>query len=252
MPVIVKDCGPCNAWLQLLAEDEAPIQIIKKQDFLKAIKEKPEISLNLSSSYIPRRGWNPSNVHSFRLWAWSKATQRIVIKGIMVKRSKTIPFYTSSKSERKGSGSTRRFIENQQNISRIIQIFCGIETVEFFDISPQDTINLLKSSSIFIAQRGAALMNLFILPPGALVIEIIPKSFAKQDNIDIYKDAAFTAQLSYARIWQKNNFSSVQILSILLAIYNYKAKHTIKKTLMELLNRTHLFKKHLQSKFTDS
>lgn len=243
MPVTVKDCGPCNAWFQLLAEDGAQIQIVKKQVFLRRIQEKPGISINLSSSYIPKLGWDPIQIYHFRLWAWSKATQRIEIKGIMIKRSKINPYYDSSQSEIKGSGSKRRSIANQQNISRIIQTFCGIKTVEFFDISPQKTINILKSSNILIAQRGAALMNLFILPPGALVIEILPKSFSERANVDIYKDAAFAAQLSYARIWQKNNFCGVQPLNILLAIFNYKTKRFMKTFLMKLINRSRLFQK---------
>ena len=95
-------------------------------------------------------------------------------------------------------------------------------------------------------------MNLFILPPGALVVEILPKKFAKKANVDIYKDAAIAAQLSYARIWQDNDFSGINPHKILSAIFYYKAKLAIKTFLKNSSSSSHFFRKYLQSELTDS
>jgi capsular polysaccharide biosynthesis protein len=119
-------------------------------------------------------------------------------------------FYSSPESERRGSGPRRRRIGNEDQLARLLNRWWSFTVVEFFQLSPREAVTRMSSCSVFFAQRGAALMNLLFMPPGATVIEVLPQEFSSnKGHADLYRRACGHLGLRYMRITQKSQFARV-------------------------------------------
>lgn len=220
-PVVVRDCGPCTPWFDLLPTPNR-ITVLPLSDVTK-----------LSSLY-------PDNVHEmpgasqFALPGHSDELPRfraMLSTGIepsgptrvMATRSVSPAFYFSLESERKGSGPRRRRIGNEDQLARLLQQCWSFDVVEFFHLSPREAVTTMSSCSVFFAQRGAALMNLMFMPPGATVVELMPEGFRlNQKRTDLYRRACDHLGLRYVRIRQKSEFARVAPLRVVLALAKLK------------------------------
>lgn len=220
-PVVVRDCGPCTPWFELLPAGNRvtvlPLSEVKK----------------LSSLYpdnvhvMPGAGQFAPPRHSDRLPRFrAMFTTQVEPQGrnrVMATRSMSPSFYSSPESERRSSGPRRRRIGNEDRLARLLNRWWSFTVVEFFQLSPREAVTMMSSCSVFFAQRGAALMNLLFMPPGATVIEVLPQEFSSnQGHADLYRRACGHLGLRYMRIMQKSQFARVAPLRVVLVLAKLK------------------------------
>jgi len=130
----------------------------------------------------------------------------------------------------KRTGSMRRSIPNLDVISEKLKTISedvAVELLVMDDMGMREKARRLKETDIFILQHGAAVNNLWFLPPNSMVIEIIPMHNIERVS-GIRRVAGFIPlyakmlELRYLRVIQKDHHAPVNpllIKNICLNIY---------------------------------
>jgi hypothetical protein len=213
--IVVRDCGPCNPWFDLLPGKPNVTILSAAELALRANRASPQ---NL---YVTKNRFRVNDVREhlqrFRQIMSEEPQNEKPSGRIMAIRTIDHEFYSSARSEIPTSGPTRRTISNQETISRQLRKRLGVESVEFFHLDPTTAVTKVSQSSLFIAQRGAAMMNMLFLPPGSHVVEITPRQYKELDLLDLYRELSEMLDLTFTRIWQKTEFSKVSWIRVLIS-----------------------------------
>lgn len=215
--ILVRDCGPCNGWFDLLPGTPEVSIVAPEELAVRANTAPGEQVLTTSHSFWQR---NPNlRLPQFREEMVTASNIRPARRRIMAVRTTEPDFYISPDSEAYGSGSGRRRIGNQDLLASDVERRWNIESVEFFEVMPSDAVSTMAECSLFVAQRGAAMMNMLFMPRGAHVIEVIPREFGEEHrNANLYRDACKNLGLSYSRLWQHSEMAPVSSARFTMAI----------------------------------
>lgn len=212
---IVRECGPCTPWLHEVARKH-PLVVVAKEDLLVLAKQFPQQTQVVPGEYV--KGWNRSRLDFFRWFLGQNVPPSSSRYGVIAERRRIHPFYSSAQTELAGSGPSRRSIKNQTLLSLLLELFFGSTNVDFINLTPAQAMSQMSVSNFLIAQRGAALMNLIFLPPGATVVEILPQSFNSPGKMDLYHDLCDALGFEYRRVRQSGSHSRVGISAVLWAL----------------------------------
>jgi hypothetical protein len=216
-PIVVRDCGPCSPWFDLLRSTN-DVTVVPPDELIELTRVFPENVVVAEGLRQFARKRDGDKLVRFRNMFLSKTSGSTSLR-VMAVRSREPSFYTSPESEVANSGSSRRRIGNEHMIASMLQRWWSFRVVEFFDVTPKDALETMSSCSTFVAQRGAALMNLLFMPPGGAVVEVYPKGMLQsQKNIDLYHRACTHLGLKYVRIQQRSNFADVSRWRIVFAL----------------------------------
>ena len=107
-------------------------------------------------------------------------------------------------------GTAKRNIPNLKEVVSALSKEWDIELVDGATISPIEMVAKCLSASVLIGQHGAALTNLFFLPPGSHVVEIGWPELANDDYLDMYRKMCLELGLQWQRpILQSDKFSNI-------------------------------------------
>ena len=70
--------------------------------------------------------------------------------------------------------AVRRRILNEDELTRVL-LQWGFEIFDFDEISYQQQVEILVSTSVFVSQHGAALTNMIYMQPESTIFELLPK-----------------------------------------------------------------------------
>jgi len=217
MPIVVRDCGPCSPWFDLLRKTN-DVTVVSPDELSELGQLFPQNVLMIEGLGGFARKHDRERLLRFRDM-FARETSRGRTTRVMAIRSREPSFYASPESEVATSGSSRRRIGNEHKIAAMLGRWWSFRVVEFFDLTPKDALETISSCSTVVAQRGAAMMNLLFMPPGGAVVEIYPRGMLqRQRNIDLYRRACTRLGLKYVRLQQKSNFADVSRWRIAFAL----------------------------------
>jgi hypothetical protein len=208
--IVVQDCGQCNPWFGLL-ESVATVTIL------------PVAEVNNLTKMFPDNVWVSRGRFEFgskkigpKLRRFAKLISADVDpdKGhprVFALRTSDPQFYPS--------GSWMRRISNEDKLARTLRALFSFESVEFFETTPREAVEIMSSCTLFVAQRGAALMNLMFMPEGSTVVEIYPRDFqATGPRIERYRRTCAALGFRHVRISQRSRSSAVSPIRLALVL----------------------------------
>ena len=116
-------------------------------------------------------------------------------------------------------GTAKRNIPNLSEIVSALSRNWDIELVDGATISPIEMGAKCLSASVLIGQHGAALTNLFFLPPGSHVVEVGWPELEDNQFLDMYRRLSQELGLHWQRaILQTDRFSEVELSALALIL----------------------------------
>lgn len=208
--IAVQDCGKCNPWFELL-ESVATVTILAPSKVRDLAKMFPDnVWAGRGKDEFATKKVGPK----LRRFAELLSTDVEPRKGhsrVFALRTSDPQFYPPK--------SWIRRIDNEKGLARVLKKLFSFESVEFFDTSPRDAIEIMSSCTLFVAQRGAALMNLMFMPEGSTVVEIYPRDFqASGPRIERYRRTCAALGFRFVRIYQKSRTSAVSPIRLALVV----------------------------------
>lgn len=214
-PIIVRECGPCTPWFDKLTTGNE-VTVVSRAELTQLAEAHPE-QVYLVRKRVMKRPKARQYLPRFRALFATRTNNPQ--NRVFAVRSLEPDFYFSAESENQTAGPMRRRLGNEQQLATFLRRLSSFRVVEFFEKTPRESIDLMQGCSIFVAQRGAAMMNLLFMPAGASVVEIYPKDMDYGDqHADLYRRACDELGLKYVRIQQKTKFSHVSPLRLVYAI----------------------------------
>jgi hypothetical protein len=216
---VVRDCGPCTVWLELLAP-QAPIKILPKEQLAQLAQAHPSQTIYARHEFSVARGFDENRLQSFRRVMIFDTPPLEAGPGIVAERKIVHPFYKSPQSEIWGGGPTRRSISNHSELTDLIGRNEKMINVDFTELTPRQAIDLSHQAPFLVGQRGAALMNALFLQQGSRVVEILPTEWKSRRSVDLYRNLADGLGLVYRRVWQDDRHGPIDPVKVLEAITN--------------------------------
>jgi hypothetical protein len=219
---VVKDCGPCNSWFEVL-RFSGEIRILNDCE-IKELIDKRQIPVRLlpksyRSRYIHEDYvFDKSELYRFRNAHKTSPEMLEGTAGVHATREIAHDFYQWPKT----SGSERRKIANLSEVQETLSASFGIRSIDFFKVTPREAIKLVSAAPIFIAQKGAALMNMAFLREGGLVVEILPLRYLVSGNRNLYRKFAAALGLKYERVWQTFQKGNVDVKSLIRRVNRFR------------------------------
>jgi len=208
--VVVHDCGPCTAWFELL-EPGVKVTIVSPTEARNLAEKLPDQVVVSPGRFEFAKTSVGDKLQRFRSILMTTRESRARNGRVFALRKTTPGFYRP--------GSWMRRISNETELVAFLSRFFKISPVEFFETTPRDAIDIMSSSRLLVAQRGAALMNLVFMPPGSTVVEIYPRDFpAKPGRIELYRRTCAALGLRFVRVYQRSKVSPVSPLRLGLVI----------------------------------
>jgi hypothetical protein len=208
--VIVQDCGPCTPWFDLL-EPVASVTIVSPAEARTLAERFPQRVIVSQGRFEFGTKMVGDKLRRFTNFVIGESGSR--------GRDGRVFALRSSAPELHEPRSWMRSIENENDLARFLTRWFKIQPVEFFETTPQDAIDIMSSSNVFVAQRGAALMNLIFMPPGSTVVEIYPRDFqAREGRVELYRRTCAALGLRFVRVYQRSKFSAVSPIRLGLVL----------------------------------
>jgi len=183
----------------------------------------------LTAERAERRG-NFSQLNSWERGSWSRrrrihaARQGVLVRhGIrtspeenrvtLINRAPSLSFYHGP-AEMQGSGADRRSLPNFQELADALVNKVPLHLFEGEHLPPLEQLRAMSETSTLIGQHGAGLANMVWMPPGGVVIEILPTTVGLSQR-GLFRALARTCGHRYLAISQANNHSPVDVAQVL-------------------------------------
>lgn len=210
--VAVRDCGPMNAWFDLLRTG-TDVETMPPGVMLERL-------LSHRQERVILHDWdNPTRFHRRSLDTFARAVlpravdsqsssassrpQRITL----LERRPNPEYYHSGDAETPGGGSQWRSVPNIDDIADALAPLGDVRIVDTAALSPREQVRTLHDTDLLIAQHGAGLANLVWLPSGAGVIELLPPLPPTIDAI--FRNLAAARRHGYRAVGQADLHSAV-------------------------------------------
>ena len=200
-PLSVRDCGPMNAWFELVRETH-DVDILTVGDVLHILAG------DLAPLEVLPGLDDPQTFSSRQLRRFALRTSEIAAsKGVRAQEADVLvsarttkdSFYTSELSEAPGSGPERRSVPNLDDIVASWNDD-RITSVDMSTLNIYEQIRMHNHARVLIGQHGAGLTSMLWMSPGSAVIEILPPVPTHTQRI--FADLARAMGLHYTVISQ--------------------------------------------------
>jgi hypothetical protein len=217
--IVVRDCGPMNAWFELLDPNTS-------------IEIRPARQLTSDES-----GQVPGAVYvktlEIKSWAQSRtiraARKRILLRHgfdltrpahktlTLINRMPSLPFY-HEEAEILTSGAERRSLPNFVELRQALGEVMPLKEFEGEHLTPLEQVRQVNSTTMLVGQHGAGLANLIWMTPGASVVEILPDTKTGWAGRRHFRELAQACGQSYRMVRQQDNHTPVDVAAVLRAV----------------------------------
>ena len=217
--IVVRDCGPMNAWFELL-DPRTSIEIRPARQFTSD-----------ESGEVPGAVYVPSL--EIKSWAQSRAIRaarkRILTRhGLsltrpaensltLINRMPSLPFYLEE-AEIRTSGAERRSLPNFAELRDALAEVMPLQEFEGEHLSPLQQVQQLNSTTMLVGQHGAGLANVIWMTPGASVVEILPDTKVGWAGRRHFRELASACGHSYRMVRQQDNHTPADVAEVLRAV----------------------------------
>jgi hypothetical protein len=133
---------------------------------------------------------------------------------VLVERGVGDPYYSSSLSEAKSSGKSRRSVPNIEEIALALRKHGKNGNVfQLESMSLEEQSRIFGSAQIVVAQHGAALANIMWMKTGAKVVEI-----TSLPTNTCFSELSKTCGVRHELVLQKSNHAPVDVDAIVAAV----------------------------------
>lgn len=189
--IVVADCGPLNPWFDVLVPRDA-VRFLPPGEMLREVARGAEgavVLRNLDDPFL----YVPEELQRFRTIVVGRLGLPDVGhpghppalpdgRVLMLDRTFVDPYYLEDRfkaSRFPGTGPTRRTIPNIDRVEAAIARDAEVVREDLAAASPAEQVTRVAGSRVLVAQHGAGLTNMFWLPPGSSVLEILPPMHAR-------------------------------------------------------------------------
>ena len=221
--VAVRDCGPMNAWFDLLRQG-TDVEMMPPGVMLERV-------LSHRQERVILHDWdNPTRFHRRSL---DEFTQAVLPRAVdaaspsssstagrtpritLLERRPNPEYYHSGTAETPGGGSEWRSVPNIDDIADALAPLGDARIVDTAELEPRDQVRTIRDTDLLIAQHGAGLANLVWLPPGAGVIELLPPLPPTIDTI--FRNLAAARRVGYRAVDQSDLHAPVEPVDVVAA-----------------------------------
>jgi Glycosyltransferase 61 len=213
--VAVRDCGPMNAWFDLLRPG-TDVEMMPPGVMLERV-------LSHRQERVILHDWdNPTRFHRRSL---DEFTQAVLPRAVgnaspsssssagptpritLLERRPNPEYYHSGAAETPGGGSEWRSVPNIDDIADALAPLGDVRIVDTAELEPRDQVRTIHDTDLLIAQHGAGLANLVWLPSGTGVIELLPPLPPTIDTI--FRNLAAARRVGYRAVDQSDLHAAV-------------------------------------------
>ena len=208
-PIMMRDCGPMNTWLTLVAE-RVNLEIVPPGAAL-------HIVVGDRMAHEVLKGMDfPSDFDKGRLLAGADALRELIGaprgdskapgRTIIIDRVSSEDFYHGPDSETHMSGGERR---STPNLAQLTGFVPAAEIVDLARVDPREQIELMESATTLVAQHGAGLAHMIWMPQGSLIVEVSPP--LPEQVFAIFEQFASCLGHRYVRVLQESVHAPVDL-----------------------------------------
>ena len=221
--IAVRDCGPMNQWFEFL-EPEISVQIVKPGVALHTLAGNRSRHHVVTGLDYPRK--HKKQQLSVAIEAMQSFLPKLEISStpiLIIDRTTTDDFHSSSMSETEMSGARRRSTPNLRDVCEEILVQGSFEFVDMATIAPEVQVALAQHSQVLVGQHGAGLTHMIWMPKGSTVIEIHPP--LPEEAVDVFRLLAKALGHNYIRIPQSHVHAKIDSSDLIEAFRSVGAKY---------------------------
>ena len=217
--IAVRDCGPMNQWFDLL-DPEISVQIVKPGVALHTLAGNRSRHHVVTGLDYPRK--HKKQQLSVAIEAMQSFLPKLEISStpiLIIDRTTTDDFHSSSMSETEMSGARRRSTPNLRDVCEEILIPSSYVFADMATLAPKSQVALAQHSKVLVAQHGAGLTHMIWMPKGSTIIEIHPP--LPDEAIDVFQLLAKALGHQYIRISQEHvhaNLDASDLIKVFCSI----------------------------------
>jgi hypothetical protein len=172
--LVIRDCGPMNAWLDFVfgpgafiripRDDFAAVQprrLFDKQIQLESFADQSGIRIDA--------GRFNDVLTAFRDKFMTPVDGELSVT--VLDRGNPPAFYLDGRAEIPGGGNTRRSISNLDALARKISDHTAVNLVRFDDSPPSEQLAIINQTSVLVGQHGAGLVHSIFTRDDATLVE---------------------------------------------------------------------------------
>lgn len=172
--VTVRDCGPMNAWFDLL-RPSIDVEVIPAGQMLKRYVTRSQRRVVLPQFDNPALFHRPALHRVATVMRDLSEAPELESGGILiVRRRPSHPYYGSAGSEVQAAGSDLRSIPNVDEFATSLAELGSVVVIDAEEVAPVEQIRQFAAARILVGQHGAGLANMIWMRPGGAVVEIQP------------------------------------------------------------------------------
>ena len=187
---VVRDCGPMNVWFDFVFGPDA-FSIVSRESFSDLSSRRfwdKRIELD---TFANRDGLTVDATRFVEVLAAfrEKFVPPVVSSDTVTVLDRRLPpsFYVDGRAEKPGGGSTRRSINNLDQLSHKISERTNVSLVDLGEMSPAGQLEVISNTRVLVGQHGAGLLHSLFMNDGASVVEMKLKE--SQDHFQILNEA---------------------------------------------------------------
>lgn len=216
----VIDCGPFNKWFDLLPGGRP--EILSQARAIKLAHLGARSGYANGYKVVPIVKWdkwgefgnkNLKEVQKVFFEDFNKRRLGLELPSVdivLLGREHTPSFFSTNIPSR--YGTAKRNIPNLEELATSLAEKYRVKYVDGANTDPREMVSICQSASLVVGQHGAALSNLFFLPAGAKVLEIVWDGFGSEHHLDMYGQLSGQLGLEWRRVaLQSHKFDSVGI-----------------------------------------
>ena len=198
----VISCGPMDPWFELLARRHR-LRILPRPEVEEAMRT-GDPSLVVAP---PSDEWIPWDRFRSVILECAGVEDVPTGKVLVIDRTFTDPFYESGEAVlRKSGGAALRTVPNMAAIAERLGRRYDVEVVEMAQLDPSEQVGKVAGARAIVAQHGAGIGHLVLLPPGGAVVELCP--WSKRERRWFPKVAARIG-VPYRRMWTRHDHARI-------------------------------------------
>ena len=221
--IAVRDCGPMNQWFDLL-DPEISVQIVKPGVALHTLAGNRSRHHVVTGLDYPRK--HKKQQLSVAIEAMQSFLPKLEISStpiLIIDRTTTDDFHSSSMSETEMSGARRRSTPNLRDVCEEILIPSSYVFADMATVAPEVQVSLAQHSQVLVGQHGAGLTHMIWMQKGSTVIEIHPP--LPEEAIDVFRLLARALGHNYIRIPQSHVHADLDSSDLIEAFRSVDAKY---------------------------
>nr|WP_301003830.1 glycosyltransferase family 61 protein [Arsukibacterium sp.] len=221
--IAVRDCGPMNQWFEFL-EPEISVEIVKPGVALHTLagnRSRHHVVTGLDYPRKHKKQQLPVAIEAMQSFLPKLEISSTPI--LIIDRTTTDDFHSSSMSETEMSGAQRRSTPNLRDVCDEILVQGSFVFADMATIAPELQVSLAQHSQVLVGQHGAGLTHMIWMQKGSTVIEIQPP--LPEEAIDVFWLLAKALGHNYLRIPQFHVHANLDSSDLIEAFRSVNPKY---------------------------